>query len=86
MGVTFEQLRQHAALMLEKPLSFSKEDFIKLVEEYVEGLPEWRKDALLGYKVPGKVVAVRYRDLPRVLREDEEFFRRYVRALAEEGV
>lgn len=86
MGVTFEQLRQHAALLLEKPLSFSKEDFIKLVEEYVEGLPEWKKDALLGYMIPGMVVVVRYRDLPRVLREDEEFFRRYVRALAEGGM
>jgi hypothetical protein len=94
MAKTFNDLIDKAALFVEQPLSFTKDNFIKEVEEYVKSLPEKRRNAIIGYIVPpdpnspessipkSRVKAVRYYELPQVLRSDEDFFRRYVNALA----
>jgi hypothetical protein len=87
---TFNDLINKAALFVEQPHSFSKDNFIREVEEYVKSLPESKRNAIIGYIVPpdtsslfqGRVKAVKYSELPQVLRSDEDFFRRYVQQLA----
>jgi len=82
MTTTFEDLRKAAKLLLSQPMSFSVDDFVRKVEEYVQGLPEWRRNSYLGYFGPIGARLVKYSDLPRLLREDPEFRERYIRALA----
>ena len=86
MATTFEDLRKTAKLMLSQPVSFSIEDFVKKVEDYVNSLPEWRRNAFFGCIVQVNGVQrkylVRYTELPKLLREDPEFRERYIRALA----
>jgi hypothetical protein len=83
---TFEDVRRFAQEYVNRPYSFGKEEFIKVVEEYVESLPEWKKESVIGImrEVNGAKVtrAVKHKDLPRVLREDEEFFNTIVRIWA----
>jgi hypothetical protein len=87
MVATLRDVRQAAIRLTQQPLSFSREDFIKIVEEYVNSLPEWRRKSLLGYvREEGeraKRVVVTHEELPRKLREDPEFFQAFVRALAQ---
>jgi hypothetical protein len=70
---------------MNRPYAFGKEDFIKIVEEYVNSLPEWRKESIVGIvrEVNGVKVtkAVKRKDLPKVLREDEEFFKIWIKTL-----
>jgi len=94
MAKTFSELINKATLLIEQPHSFSKDNFIREVEEYVKSLPESKRNAIIGYIVPpdtsspegslfhGRVKAVKYSELPQVLRSDEDFFRRYVQQLA----
>jgi hypothetical protein len=63
-------------------MSFSVDDFVRKVEEYVQGLPEWRRNSYLGYFGSIGPRLIKYSELPRVLREDPEFRERYIRALA----
>jgi hypothetical protein len=83
---TFRDVREAAVRLVLQPLSFSREDFIRVVEEYVNSLPEWKRKSLVGYvrKEEGRErsVVVTHEELPRKLREDPEFFDAYVRALA----
>jgi len=84
--ITFKDLRNYAKEYINKPYAFGKEDFIKVVEGYVNSLPEWRKESIIGVvrEVNGVKVtkAVKYKDLPKILREDEEFFNTLVRIWA----
>jgi hypothetical protein len=82
MAKTFNDLIDKAALFVEQPFSFSKDNFIKEVEEYIQSLPESRRNAIIGFIGPTCMKAVKYSELPNVLRSDEDFFRRYVNALA----
>jgi hypothetical protein len=70
---------------MNRPYAFGKEDFIKIVEEYVNSLPEWKKESIVGIvrEVNGVKVtkAVKRKDLPKVLREDEEFFKIWIKTL-----
>jgi len=83
---TFLDVRNAAQKLLQQPYSFSKEDFLKVVEEYAQSLPDWLKNSIIGIQkeVNGVKVtkAVKRKDLPKVLREDEEFFNTFVRILA----
>jgi asparagine synthetase A len=78
---TFNDVRMAALRLSQQPLSFSKDDFIKVVEDYVNSLPEWKRKALLGFMVEKKRKVVTHEELPRVLREDAEFFNAFVRSL-----
>jgi hypothetical protein len=86
MTTTFEDLRKAAKLVLSQPMSFTVDSFIKKVEEYVQGLPEWRRNSFFGCIVrvgdTERKYLVRYTELPKLLREDPEFRERYIRALA----
>lgn len=82
MTATFEDVVRAARMLIEQPLSFSVDSFIKVVEEWLESLPENLKDSYVGFFSPSGAKAVRRRDLPRVLREDPEFRERFVRMLA----
>jgi hypothetical protein len=83
---TFEDVRKFAQEYVNRPYAFGKEDFIKIVEEYVNSLPEWKRESIVGIvrEVNGVKVtkAVKKKDLPRILREDEEFFNTIVRIWA----
>jgi hypothetical protein len=86
MTTTFEDLRKAAKLMLSQPVSFSIDDFVRKVEDYVNSLPEWRRNSFFGCIVrvgdTERKYLVRYTELPKLLREDPEFRERYIRALA----
>jgi hypothetical protein len=86
MTTTFEDLRNAAKLLLSQPMSFTVDSFIQKVEEYVQGLPEWRRNSFFGYMVrvgdAERKYLVRYTELPKLLREDPDFRERYIRALA----
>jgi len=83
---TFLDVRNAAQKLLQQPYSFSKEDFIKVVEEYVNSLPEWKRESIVGIvsEMNGIKItkAVMRKDLPKVLREDEEFFNLWIKTLA----
>jgi hypothetical protein len=84
--ITFSDVRKYAQEYVNRPYAFGKEDFIKVVEEYVNSLPDWKKESIIGIvrEVNGVKVtkAVKHKDLPRILREDEEFFNTIVRIWA----
>jgi hypothetical protein len=86
MTTTFEDLRNAAKLLLSQPMSFTVDSFIQKVEDYVNSLPEWRRNSFFGcmVRVGGteRRYLVRYTELPKLLREDPEFRERYIRALA----
>jgi hypothetical protein len=82
MAKTFDELIDKAALLIEQPYSFTKDNFIREVEEYVKSLPEKRRNAIIGFISPQGMKAIKYSELPQVLRSDEDFFRRYVQQLA----
>jgi len=82
MAKTFNELIDKAAQFVEQPLSFTKDNFIKEVEEYVKSLDEKRRNAIIGFISPQGMKAVKYSELPQILRRDEDFFKRYVNALA----
>ena len=82
MTVTFEELQQLARALLERPFAFSVEDFVRKVEEWVEGQPEHLRESLIGYFGPGGGRVVKRKELPQVLREDPEFRARFLRFLA----
>jgi len=83
---TFEDVRKFAQEYVNRPYAFGKEDFIKVVEEWVYSMPDWKKESIIGIQreVNGVKItkAVKHKDLPRILREDEEFFNILVRAWA----
>ena len=84
--ITFSDVRRYAQEYMNRPYAFGKEDFIKIVEEYVNSLPEGKKESIVGIvrEVNGvkATKAVKRKDLPRILREDEEFFNIIVRIWA----
>jgi len=80
--VTFEELQQFARMLLEKPLSFSLDDFVKKVEEWVQSQPEPLRDSFIGYFGSGGSKVVRRRELPQALREDPDFRERFIKFLA----
>jgi hypothetical protein len=84
--ITFDDVRRYAQEYVNRPYAFGKEDFIKVVEEYVNSLPEWKRESIIGIQkeVNGVKVtkAVKKKDLPKILREDEEFFNTIVRIWA----
>lgn len=84
--ITFDDVRRYAQEHVNRPYAFGKEDFIKVVEEYVNSLPEWKRESIIGIQkeVNGVKVtkAVKKKDLPKILREDEEFFNTIVRIWA----
>ena len=83
--ITFGDVRRYAQEYVNRPYAFGKEDFIKIVEEYVNSLPEWKRESIVGIvrEVNGVKVtkAVKRKDLPKVLREDEEFFNIWIKTL-----
>jgi hypothetical protein len=81
MALTFAQLREYAKEYASRPMSFSREDFISKVEEYVNSLPPERQEWVLNVITQFGVISVKYKELPRKLREDPEFFERYIRVL-----
>ena len=82
MVVTFEELQALARTLLERPLAFSVDDFVKKVEEWVNGQPEQLRDSLIGYFGPGGSKVVKRSELPKVLREDPDFREKFIRFLA----
>jgi len=78
----FEDVVEAARKLVNQPLAFSLDRFIRIVEEYVEGLPEQLKESYVGYFSPTGSKVVKRRDLPRVLREDPDFRDRFIRMLA----
>ena len=84
--ITFSDVRKYAQEYVNRPYAFGKEDFIKVVEEWVASMPYWKRESIIGIvrEVNGVKVtkAVKHKDLPRILREDEEFFNTLVRIWA----
>jgi len=82
MAITFEELQQLARMLLEQPISFSLEDFVRKVEEWVDGQPEHLKNSLIGYFGPRGGKMVKRSELPKVLREDPDFRDKFIHFLA----
>jgi len=80
--VTFEELQALARMLLERPLAFSVDDFVKKVEEWVNGQPEQLKNSYIGYFGSGGGKVVKRSELPKVLREDPDFREKFIRFLA----
>jgi hypothetical protein len=81
---SFEELVEAARRLVEQPLSFSLESFLRVVEDYVNSLPESLKESYLGVMAGPYRKVVKRKDLPKVLREDPEFRERFIRFLAGE--
>jgi len=81
---TLEDVIEAARRLVEQPLSFSLESFLRVVEDYVNSLPENLKESYFGVMAGPYRKAVKRKDLPRVLREDPEFRERFIRFLAGE--
>jgi len=86
MATTFGELREAAKQLVSQPMTFSVDDFIHKVEDWVNSMPEWKRNGYFGFVVRiGNIerrYLVRYTELPKVLREDPVFRERYIRALA----
>jgi len=87
MAVTFEQLQEAARRVLEGARAGTLspdglEAFIRMVEDWVSGQPDWLKNSYVGYFSPAGPKAVKRADLPRVLRSDPDFLMRFLRLLA----
>ena len=82
MVVTFEELQALARMLLERPIAFTVEDFVKKVEEWLNGQPEQLRDSFIGYFGPGGGKVVKRSELPRILREDPDFREKFIRFLA----
>ena len=87
MAVTFEQLQEAARRLLEgaKAGTLSAEGldaFIRMVEDWVSGQPEWLRNSYVGYFSASGSKAVRRAELPQVLRSDPDFLMRFLRLLA----
>ena len=81
MPITFEELQALARVMLERPIAFTVEDFVKKVEEWVNG-PEQLKNSYIGFFGSSGGRMVKRSELPRVLREDPDFREKFIRFLA----
>jgi hypothetical protein len=81
---TLEDVVEAARRLVEQPLSFSLESFLRVVEDYVNSLPESLRESYFGVKEGPYRKVVKRKDLPRVLRENPEFRERFIRFLVEE--
>ena len=81
---SLEEVVEAARRLVEQPLSFSLESFLRVVEDYVNSLPESLRESYFGVMVGHYRKVVKRKDLPRVLREDPEFRERFIRFLAGE--
>jgi Fe-S oxidoreductase len=80
MVVTFNDVRQAAKQLLEKRAwSFADtENFVKLLEAYVESLPEEQRKLATVVVVGGRSYVIKREDYPKVFREDPELARKLV--------
>jgi hypothetical protein len=87
MTVTFEQLQEAARKLVEASQARALaedtvEAFVRMVEEWVGGQPDWLKNSYIGYFAPGGGKMVKRAELPQILRSDPDFLSRFIRFLA----